>query len=179
MKSLKKIGVLGGTFDPPHIAHLEISKLAIKKLRLSELIWAVTKKNPLKKKPYFMLKKRILFSKNISNKINKIKVKSFDKSIKSSRTIKLVQYIKKNNSHSKIFFIMGSDSFMKFHKWHNWKEIPEMCKLVVFPRTGYIKKILTSKTLKILGRENVIFLKSKRIDVSSSKIRKNYLKYKN
>ena len=54
MKSLKKIGVLGGTFDPPHIAHLEISKLAIKKLRLSELIWAVTKKNPLKKKPYFM-----------------------------------------------------------------------------------------------------------------------------
>ena len=94
-----------------------------------------------------MLKKRILFSKNITNKINKIKVKSFDKSIKSSRTIKLVQYIKKNNSHSKIFFIMGSDSFMKFHKWHNWKEIPEMCKLVVFPRTGYIKKILTSKTL--------------------------------
>jgi len=179
MKSLKKIGVLGGTFDPPHIAHLEISKFAIKKLRLSELIWAVTKKNPLKKKPYFMLKKRILFSKNITKKINKIKVKSFDKSIKSSKTIKLVKYIRKNNSNSKIFFIMGSDSFMKFHKWDNWKEIPEICKLVVFPRTGYIKKILTSKTLRVLGRRNVIFLKSKRINISSSKIRKNYLKYKN
>tara|TARA_B100001996_G_scaffold5591_1_gene4720 strand:+ start:403 stop:942 length:540 start_codon:yes stop_codon:yes gene_type:complete len=178
MKSLKKIGILGGTFDPPHIAHLEISKLAIKKLKLSELIWAVTKRNPLKKKPYFVLKKRIFLSKNMTNKINKIKVKSFDKSIGSSKTIKLVKYIKKNNSDSKIFFIMGSDSFIKFNKWHNWKEITDMCKLVVFPRTGYVKKILTSKTLRVLGRESVIFLKSKRIDISSSKIRKNYLKYR-
>ena len=48
-KRFKKIGILGGTFDPPHNGHLEISKVAIKKLKLSELIWAVTKKNPLKK----------------------------------------------------------------------------------------------------------------------------------
>ena len=52
-KKLKKIGVLGGTFDPPHNGHLEISKFVLKKLKLSKLIWAVTKKNPLKKKPYF------------------------------------------------------------------------------------------------------------------------------
>ena len=78
-KRFNKIGILGGTFDPPHTGHLEISKFAIKKLNLSELIWAVTKKNPLKKKPFFKLKKRIFLSKKITKNIHKINVKSFDK----------------------------------------------------------------------------------------------------
>ena len=60
INKLKKIGILGGTFDPPHIGHVEISKYAIKKLKLSLLIWAVTKRNPLKKFPLIKLKKRML-----------------------------------------------------------------------------------------------------------------------
>ena len=73
-KNLKRIGVLGGTFDPPHLGHLEISKFAIRKLKLKFLIWAVTKKNPLKKKPYFSLRKRISFSKNLVSKVNKSQI---------------------------------------------------------------------------------------------------------
>jgi len=57
---LKKIGILGGTFDPPHKGHLEISKFSLKKLKLNFIIWAITKKNPLKKKPMISLKNRIL-----------------------------------------------------------------------------------------------------------------------
>ena len=45
-----KIGILGGTFDPPHIGHLSISLEAIKRFQLNKVIWLVTKKNPLKKK---------------------------------------------------------------------------------------------------------------------------------
>ena len=177
-KRLKRIGVLGGTFDPPHVGHLEISKFAIKKLKLSLLIWAVTKKNPLKKSPSITLKKRIFLSKKKVNKIKKIRVKSFDKLIKSSKTINLVKYIKKN-SNSKIFFIMGSDNLLKFHRWHKWKEIAGLCKIIVFPRSGYVKKTLTCKTIKVLGRKKILLMKSKKIDISSSKIRKNYLKYRN
>jgi len=50
-KNYKKIGILGGTFDPPHAGHLHISKIGIEKLNLNKLIWVITKKNPLKKKP--------------------------------------------------------------------------------------------------------------------------------
>ena len=46
-----KIGILGGTFDPPHIGHLHISKIALKKLKLDCVMWLITKKNPLKQKP--------------------------------------------------------------------------------------------------------------------------------
>ncbi len=176
--NLKRIGILGGSFDPPHLGHVGISKFAIKKLKLSLLIWAVTKKNPLKKSPNISLRKRIILSKTKVSKIKKIRVKSFDKLIKSSKTIDLIRYIKKN-INTKIFFIMGSDSLLNFHRWHKWKEIAEICKIVVFPRTGYTKKTLLSKAVKTLGREKIQFIRSKSINISSSKIRKNYLKYKN
>ena len=177
-KRLKKIGVLGGTFDPPHIGHVEISKFAIKKLKLSLLIWAITKKNPLKKPPSATLEKRVALSKKKVNKIKKIRVKSFDKLIKSSKTIDLIRYIKKN-SKSKIFFLMGSDNLVKLHKWDQWKKITDLCKIVVFPRAGYVKKTLTCKAIRTLARDKILFLRSKKIDISSSKIRENYLKYRN
>ena len=71
---------------------------------------------------------------------------------------------------------MGSDNLVKFHKWDHWKEIAKICKIVVFPRNGYIKKTLSCKAIKVLGRRKVLILKSKKINISSSKIRKNYLR---
>ena len=52
-KKFLKIGILGGTFDPPHKGHLYISKVALKKLKLNKIIWLITKHNPLKKKTLF------------------------------------------------------------------------------------------------------------------------------
>ena len=70
-KKLNKVGILGGTFDPPHIGHLYISKVALKKLKLKKLIWIITKKNPLKQKPYLSSKTRIKLSKYITKKEKK------------------------------------------------------------------------------------------------------------
>ena len=125
-----------------------------------------------------LLLRRLSLSKKKVGKIKKIKVKSFDKLIKSSKTINLIKFINKNKN-SKIFFIMGADNLIKFHKWDQWKRIVDLCKIVVFPRTGYVKKTLTCKAIKTLGRDKILFLRSKKIDISSSKIRENYLKYKN
>ena len=57
VRSKKKIGLFGGSFDPPHKGHLTVSKIAINKLSLSELYWCVTKRNPLKKKNFSFIVK--------------------------------------------------------------------------------------------------------------------------
>ena len=131
-KNHKKIGVLGGTFDPPHVGHLEISKFAIKKLKLKFLIWAVTKKNPLKNKSYFSLQKRVDFSKNVISKVNRIKIETYDDTIKSSKNINLVKYLKKKYKKSEIFFLMGSDNLLKFHNGMIGKKFQIFVKLLFF-----------------------------------------------
>ena len=74
----KKIGIFGGTFDPPHKGHLQIANFSLKKLQLEYLIWAITKKNPLKKKPILSLKSRKFLSKKIIKNNKKIKIKNYD-----------------------------------------------------------------------------------------------------
>ena len=62
----KKIGILGGTFDPCHLGHLKISKEAEKKFKLAKIIWAITKKNPFKKTSNTKLEQRIKISKKFT-----------------------------------------------------------------------------------------------------------------
>ena len=66
-----KVGILGGTFDPPHIGHLNIAKIALKKFKLNRLVWAITRRNPFKNKPYLKITTRIKLSKKMTNKEKK------------------------------------------------------------------------------------------------------------
>ena len=167
-----KIGILGGTFDPPHAGHLHISKVALKKFKLQKILWIVTKKNPLKKKPYFNIKKRIKFSKKITKNEKKIHVKYFDSKIKSSKTFRLINYLKKRNKKAKLYFLIGADNFVKFHKWDNWKKIPHLAKIVVFARQNYTKKSLRSTASQKLHKKDWLYIDSKKVNISSSLIRK-------
>ena len=90
-----KVGILGGTFDPPHIGHLHISKIALKKLKLKKIIWIIAKQNPLKEKPYLSVDIRIKLSKDIIKNQKKISIKYQDDIIKSKNTFELLKYLKK------------------------------------------------------------------------------------
>ena len=103
-KNYIKIGIFGGTFDPPHKGHLYISKIALKILKLNKLIWVVTKKNPLKPKPYLSIKARINLSKEMTKNEKKIFVRYFDDKIKSINTFDLLNFIKKKIKMQNYFF---------------------------------------------------------------------------
>ena len=168
----KRIGIFGGSFDPPHRGHLEVSKLAIKKLFLDQLYWCVTKKNPLKSKTFFSLSERIKKSKVITNDIKKIKVKFFEDKVKSISTVELVKHLKKKEKNI-FFLIIGSDSLIAFHKWKNWKLLSKLAEIVVFYRKGYDKKVKKSAIVKQLKK--ITFIKNKHINISSTQIRKRIL----
>ena len=167
-----KIGILGGTFDPPHKGHLHISKIALRKLKLNKLIWTITKKNPLKKKPYLKIEKRIKLSKKITSNEKKIFVKYFDNKIKSNNTFDLLNYLKKKQKKIKLYFLIGADNLVKFHRWNNWKKIPELAKIVIFPRGNHLihkNKYIVTKRFK---KNDLIYINSKKVNISSSLIRK-------
>jgi len=171
-KDCSKIGILGGTFDPPHKGHLYISKIALKKLKLKKLIWVVTKKNPLKPKPFLKTKLRINLSKKITKNEKKISIKYFDDKIKSISTFNLLKYVKKKNKKTKLFFLIGADNLTKLHKWNNWKKIPKLAKLVIFPRKNYSLRSLNSIVCRELNKKDLIYINTKKINISSSLIRK-------
>ncbi len=177
MLTLKKtVGILGGSFDPPHKGHVEISKISLKKIRLKKIYWIITKKNPFKKKPFFSLKERISKSKKTVKNYKKIKVIYLDEKIKSSRTINVINYFRKIKKQRDLCLIIGSDNLLNFHKWTSWKKIVKLVKLIVFSRKGYDKKSKKSIVLKYLNKKNIVYINNKLINISSSDIKKNYSK---
>ena len=172
IKKLKKIGILGGTFDPAHTGHVKISSIAKRKYKLEYIIWAVTKKNPFKKKTHYNLKKRILLANLISKNKAFIKVRYYEDKIRSNKTYKLIEYLKNKNLEFKLFLIMGADNLINFHKWDRWKEISSNCNILVFDREGYKAKSLKSKSFKKLNKNGLQFIRFKKVNISSSKLRK-------
>ena len=172
MKDKKiKIGVLGGSFDPAHKGHLTISKEAKKRFDLKKIIWAITKKNPFKIESKTSISKRIKYCKKIIGLNSFIKVKFYENIIKSNKTINLINHLKKNKS-IEIYFLMGADNLITFHKWHKSKSISQKCNILVFDRQGYKAKSLKSITFKQLNQKNLEFIKFKKVNISSSQLRK-------
>ena len=166
-----KIGILGGSFDPAHSGHLTISKEAAKRFKLKKIIWAITKKNPFKKQSNVKLSIRIKYCKKIIGKLKFIRVNFYEDKIKSNKTIDLVNYFTKNKKN-KIYFLMGADNLINFHKWDKWKTISQKCNIVVFDRHGYKKKSLNSITFKRLNTQNLKFIEFNKVNISSSQLRK-------
>ena len=166
-----KIGILGGSFDPAHKGHLAISKEAKRRFKLEKIIWAVTKKNPLKAESKTPISKKIQNCKKIIGMNSFIKVKFYENIIKSNKTIDLINYLKKDKK-IEIFFLMGADNLINFHKWFRSKLISQKCNIIVFDRHGYKKNSLKSKTFKRLNNKTLTFVEFKKVNISSSQLRK-------
>ena len=169
--NFKKIGLLGGSFDPPHKGHLFISNKSLKLFHLDKVIWAITKNNPLKKKPYFSLNFRKKMCLKLIKRNKNIKLKFFEDKVKSKNSIVLIKYLKKR-VNCEIFFIIGSDNLINLHKWKNYRELIKMTKIIVFSRKGFDTKAKKSVIMRYLKPKNIKFLKNSHVDVSSTELRK-------
>ena len=87
----------------------------------------------------------------------------------------VINYFKKLNSNNDLYLILGSDNLINFHKWTNWKKIVKLVTLVIFSRKGYDKKGKKSVVVRHLKKRNIIFIKNKLINISSSRIKKNLI----
>ena len=182
------LGILGGTFDPPHKGHLHISKLVIKKLYLTTLYWAITKQNPLKKTtPHNNENKRKTLCRQLTKNEKKIKLFNTSDVKNSNLTINILRKIKKKiTKKTNLFFIIGADNLVQLHQWKDYKKIFSLCTVVVMNRIGYKKPALTSPAAKKFRKTKIsldtllkigpkqkewVYINNKGINVSSSRLR--------
>ncbi len=165
-----KIGLLGGSFNPPHLGHIHISLEAKKRLGLQQIWWIPTKKNPFKSEvvEFFV---KIKNCQQITKNHPRILVKDLEKNI-SIYTVDLLRKIIKENPNQQFFWIIGADNILQFHKWKNWREIIKLVPLIVCDREDFFYKAVKSKAFLYAKKLNRIeFLKIKKSPESSTKIR--------
>ena len=184
---MKTIGLLGGSFDPPHKGHLYISLEAKKILKLDEIWWLVTPQNALKVYEPAPYEDRIKNCYKIT-KGQPIKVTGIEKKIDSTYSYESINYIQNHYKNIKFFWLMGADNLIDFHRWQHWKAIFQDISIVVFKRHGYNNKALNSKTAKTFSQfrkkinsiDQVVFselpswvwIDNKEVKISSTEIRK-------
>jgi nicotinate-nucleotide adenylyltransferase len=165
-----KVGLLGGSFNPPHQGHVYISELAIKKLGLNQVWWIPTKRNPLKDAGiYEAYLGRIQKCEKLIQQHPKLKIQRFDEIY----TEKLIRQLRAKYKNVEFFWLMGADNLEQLHRWENFKKLISMIHLVIFSREKFLLKIRKTRVWNFVKRGDHSVFFTKNLDISSSQIRKN------
>ena len=149
----KFVGILGGTFDPPHEGHLFISKFAKIKLDVGEVWWVVTTTNPLKKNKVDYKKRLKKVKRFLMN--HHIKVLEIQDLSKNTYTVDLLEYLFKKFPHKKFIWLMGADNLFSFHLWRDWKKIFYNIPIAIFDRPSYSLSISKAKAILYFKEDRI------------------------
>jgi nicotinate-nucleotide adenylyltransferase len=131
-----RIGLFGGTFDPPHAAHLGASLLAMKRLDLHRIWWLVTPGNPLKNtRGLAPLPRRIAQAQALAQH-PRIAVTGLEAVINTRYTYDTLTYLIRRCPGVRFVWIMGADNLRSFYRWQRWREIAELMPMAVVDRMG-------------------------------------------
>jgi len=147
-----RIGLLGGSFNPPHEGHLLASRLALTRLGLNRVWWLATAGNPLKStSDLAALNERLAASQALVDD-TRIVVTGVESEIGSTYTLDTLRYLKRRAGGAKFVWIMGADNLMQFHRWREWEEIAATFPMLVVDRPGSSFSPLSSRAGQTLAR---------------------------
>lgn len=150
-----KIGLLGGSFNPAHDAHREISLEALRRLKLDHVWWLVSPGNPLKPaRGMAPFEDRVEEAKKIANH-PRIHVCDVEARLGTRYTTDTLQRLKTHLPHSDLVWLMGGDNLAQFHRWRDWKNMTKMVPVAIFDRPGYSMATLGSMSAHYLRAHRV------------------------
>ena len=146
-----RIGLLGGSFNPPHAAHRAISLYALKRLQLDRVWWLVTPGNPLKDTGgLHELNKRADAARAMAND-PRIDVSCLESVIGTRYTVDTVTYLRRRCSGARFVWIMGADNLAQFHRWENWRRIASEVPIAVIDRPPQSFRALAAPAAQALA----------------------------
>jgi nicotinate-nucleotide adenylyltransferase len=182
-----RIGLLGGSFNPPHEAHRAISQFAMKRLRLDRVWWLVSPGNPLKN-GYGA--NDILARASAARKIAcdpRIDVTCLEAVIGTRYTVDTISYLRRRCAGARFVWIMGADNLAQFHHWDDWQGIAAQVPIAVIDRPPQSFRALAAPAALALARDRLpeneawqladakppawVFLTGMKLSLSSTKLR--------
>jgi len=131
-----RIGLFGGSFNPPHQGHRLVSSQVMKRLGLDAVWWLVTPGNPLKNQTGLApLAQRVLAARELTELPN-VHVTGFEAAHGFRYTYDTLSYLKRTLPERKFVWIMGADNFAAFHHWERWQDIARLMPLAIYVRPG-------------------------------------------
>ena len=131
-----RIGLFGGTFNPPHEAHLGACLLAMKRLGLDRVWWLVTPANPLKDTRGLTPLGERIRAIHAFARHPRIHVTGFEAGIGSRHTFKTISFLRRRCPGVHFVWIMGADNLRSFHRWQKWRDIAALVPIAVVDRLG-------------------------------------------
>ncbi len=170
----KKIGLLGGSFNPAHKGHKHIAMLALDYYGLDAVWWLVTPQNPLKDKddmaPYA---DRFASAANIIDGHPEMVATHLERDLGTTYTYETVKGLKQNFPQTEFMFICGMDNALIFHKWDRWKDLLDLIPFTFIDRPGAVE-VVDDCPLKQIKHPNLLWLHGEEmVDISSTQIRKS------
>lgn len=151
----QRIGLLGGSFNPPHRAHVAISEAVMKRLGLDAVWWLVTPGNPLKSHGELApLAERIAACRRLVTD-PRIKITALEADLESSATAVTLSFLKRRFAGVHFVWIMGGDNLAGFHRWAAWRRIARLMPFVVADRPQWRLKALSAPAARALARFRV------------------------
>jgi nicotinate-nucleotide adenylyltransferase len=183
----QRIGLFGGTFNPPHEGHKQASLLALRRLRLDRIWWLVTPGNPLKENSGLpSLPTRVAAAARIAAHPF-IEVTDFEADIGSRYSFDTLLWLRRRCAGVRFVWIMGADNLTNFHHWQHWREICDLMPIAVIDRPGSTMRAMASRAAQALRRYRLdetdalllsqrrppalIFLHGRRSSLSSTALR--------
>lgn len=182
-----RIGLLGGSFNPPHQAHRAISRFALTRLQLDRVWWLVTPGNPLKENGNLHeLGERMQAARDVAND-PRIEVSCLESVIRTRYTIDTINTLRRRFTGLRFVWIMGADNLAQFHRWQDWRRIAAQVPMAVIDRPPQSFRALASPAAKALSRYRLpeneavlladrpapawVFLTGLKLNLSSTRLR--------
>jgi nicotinate-nucleotide adenylyltransferase len=146
-----RIGLLGGSFDPPHAGHVAISETALRSLRLDQVWWLVSPHNPLKANVPADLLARIAAARAIATD-GRIKATGIEAALGSVYTADTLRRLLPRLTGTMPVWLMGADALASFHRWRDWQAIAATVPIAVLNRPGMALAALASPAAHALRR---------------------------